>query len=276
MIESIKEIAHKIAEEYLLTGDDMNEALLDSYQSGEIENLEVLKRICETANQNVYLALYQNDDTDKTNITFVLADYDKLKGEIQKGEKDMDKYLTPPNDFRGLLTMVAGEAPKEIPESSDGGEKVAEIHKLGQYKNVFEAFFSDIQSLRTHEEMNADRAFEKMSLDAKTMIANGESLGDISKVACRFVRDEGYDFKKVALAYDMIHRELLEKNFKVNTSFTKTSSIRRINRNADMLQPVNEYISSVEKIAALNDMLKNLGHTVSKMRELFTEKIKQS
>jgi len=275
MIESIKELAHRVAEDYLITEQDMNETLLELYQSGEIENLAVLKRVCETANQNVYLALYQNEDTDKTNIKFTLADYSKLKDDIKKGENDMDKYLTPPKDFRSLLTMIAGSPQNDTIKASDDSEKTADLRKIGQCKNVFEAFFSDIQSLQRHEEINVENAFDKMAIDAKVMIANGESLGDISKVACRYVSDEGFDFMKVAVAYNVIHTDLIKKNFNVKTVFTKTSSLKKINRNADMLKPVQEYITSIEKVAALNDMLLNLGETVATIRKLFINEIKK-
>lgn len=273
MIDTIKNIAHQIAEDYLLTNKDMNNALLGIYRKGDIENLEVLKRICETANQNVYLALYQDEDTDKTNITFILVDYNKLQKEIRKGENAMEKYLTPPNDFRELLTMVTGNTPTEMPSLPDESIKTAELHKISRYKDVFEAFVSDIESLKTHELLNTEKAFEKMSNHAKIMVSNGESLGDISKIASRHVDSIGHDFKKVALAYDLIHKNLKESNFNVKTGFTKTSS-SKINRNSTMLKPVDEYIVAIEKVAALNEMLGNLGKTVSALKKVVTDEIK--
>lgn len=273
MIEAIKDTAQQIAEDYLLTEKDMNEALLKLYQEGGIENLEVLKRICEIANQNVYLTLYQNEDTDKTNIKFDLVDFNKLKGEIQKGENAMEKYLTPPDDFRQLLTMAIGTPPEEMPSLPEGSEKTAELQKISRYKDSFEAFVSDIQSLYHHEMLNVERAFTKMASDAKIMITNGESLGDVAKIASRHVRNQGFDFMKVAAAYTVIHKQLEASNFKVKTEFTKISGYK-FHENATMLKPVDEYIQSIEKAAALSDMLTNLESTMSAIKQFVTKEIK--
>jgi len=273
MIEAIKNTAYDIAEDYLLTNTDMNDALLELYRNGDIENLSVLKRICETANQNVYLSLYQNEDTDKTNIKFDLADYDSLKKEIKKGENDMERYQTPPTDFRQLLTLAVGTAPEDIPSLPEGGEKRAELQKVSRYKDTFEAFVSDVESLYHHEMMNTERSFQQMEKEAKIMVANGESLGDIAKIASRHVRDQGFDFMKVAAAYNVIQKNLEQNNFKIKTGFTKMSSLR-INANAPTLKPVDEFIQSIEKAAALNEMLTNLGNTLSAIKNFVIKEAK--
>lgn len=262
LVDNIKNIAHKASEDYLLTNIDMNDTILSSYHSGDISNLEILKRICELANQNVYLSLFQNDDTDKANISFVLADFNKLKTEILKSEKAMENYATPPSDFRSLLTLIVGNEAGNIEQAPNNGEKLAEFQKVGNYKNAFAAFISDIETLRYSEVQNVEKAFLKIAHDTKLMVSNGESIGDIAKIASRFVKDEGLDPIKIATAYDLIHRDLVKDGFAVNTGFTKVSSLR-INKNAEMLKPVNEFIISLEKIAATTEMLQNLNGTLA-------------
>jgi len=262
LVDNIKNIAHKASEDYLLTDVDMNDTILSSYYSGDISNLEILKRICELSNQNVYLSLFQSEDTDKTNVSFVLADFNKLKTEILKSEKAMENYATPPSDFRSLLTLIVGPNAGNIEQAPNDGEKLAEFQKVGNYKNAFAAFASGIETLRYSEVQNAEKAFLKIAHDTKLMVSSGESIGDIAKVASRFVKDEGFDPMKIATAYDVIHRDLVRDGFTVKTVFTKTSSLR-VNKNSDMLKPVNEFIMSLEKIAATTEMLHNLNNTLA-------------
>jgi len=274
MIDKIKNIAHKASEDYLISGADMNDTILDSYHAGEIDNLEILKRICELANQNVYLSLYQSDDTDKSNISFVLADYDKSKTAILESEKAMESYATPPNDFRSLLTLVIGKDVGDIQQAPNDGEKLAEFQKVGNYKNAFKAFISDIESLRYSEMQNAEKAFLKMAYDAKLMVSSGESLGDIAKIASRFVKESGLNPMRIATAYNMIHKDLTKDGFTVNTEFTKMASLR-INKNAEMLEPVNELMLSLEKIAATTEMITNLTNTLAAFNKILSEELSQ-
>lgn len=273
IIDTIKDIAHSVAENYLLTNEDMNKSILAIYYEGNIENIEMLKRICELANQNVYLSLYHNEDTDRSNIKFDIVDYDKLKTEIQKGEYAMNNYLTPPTDFKTLITLVTGNTKNEISTVPSQTAKLAEFDKINSYKNTFEAFISDIESLRYHEFQKAEEAFNKLAHDAKIMVANGESLGDVAKIASRFVQEIGLNPIKIAAAYEVIYNDLKESGFNVKTEFTKVSSFR-INKEAGTLKPANDFIMSIEKIAATNEMLNNLSKTLSIFKKVMNEEIK--
>jgi len=272
LIDTIKNIAHRAAEDYLLTHVDMNDTILDSYNAGEIQNLDTLKRICELANQNVYLSLFQDESLDKTNITFVLADFNKLKTEILKSEKDMESYATPPGDFRSLLSLIVGRDAGDIQQAPNAGEKLAEFQKVGNYKNAFEAFISDVESVRYSEMQNAEKAFLKIAHDTKLMVANGESIGDIAKISSRFVKEAGLNPMRIASAYNIIHKDLKDDGFTVSTEFTKVSS-QRININAKMLQPVNEFALSFEKIAATTEMISNLRKTLNAFNKVMGEEL---
>ena len=41
LIDKIKKISHEISEDYLLTGDSMNDTLLILFQDGDIDNITV-------------------------------------------------------------------------------------------------------------------------------------------------------------------------------------------------------------------------------------------
>jgi len=270
LIQRIKNSAHKVSEDYLLFNRSMNESLGDLIKEGSVDNEEVLKRICEHSNQNVYLSLHGDPDIDKSNITFEVADFSKVAHILKESEKAMNDYNTPPKDFRRDLdfavTKVFGES------EMSGGEKIAELNEVVQHRDVLKSFLSKIEMMKTAEVNNAEQAFNEMANDAKTMVANGSSLGDISKIASRFVKEnmEG-DFIKVAQCYNLIHDELLKSNFNVSTTFTKISS-QRVNTDSRLLLPVKGFAESMAKLAGLEEM----EDSVSKRLELFNKTIKEN
>lgn len=272
-VDTIKDIAQKVAEAYLLTNKVMDESILESHLAGEIENIEILKRICELANQNVYLALYNDTKIDKSNIAFDIANYSKLEPEIQKSENAMKSYIAPPNDFRSLLSIITNSPEEAIQQLPDTSVKLAELHKTSKLRDVIKAFISDVESLRYNETKCAEQAFDKIAHDTKLMVANGQSIGDIAKVAARYITDQGLDPMKIAPVYEVIRNDLVNSGFGVKTEFTKISSFK-INKNASMLKPVNEFVMSIEKISGINEMHTNLTNTLNAFEKVLKEEIK--
>jgi hypothetical protein len=232
----------------------MNDSLVDLYHEGEIENTEVLKRICEQANQNVYLALFHNPETDKSNIKFDLANFDKISEVVSESEEAMKDYYTPPKDFRTELEIAVAPKSTETSES----EKLSELNEAVEYRQVFRNFLNRIEIMKTAEYHLAEESLNNMADDAKIMIHNGESIGDISKIATKFVKEnlEG-DFVKVAKCYDYIYKTFIESGFHPKTGFTKLSS-QKINEKSEVLKPVKDFSHSIAKIAGLVEMEKNI------------------
>jgi len=252
VIDKIKESAHKIAEDYLLLGSDMTNAVIDLYDSDDIDNEEMLKRICEQANQNVYLALFHDPKTDKANIKFDLADFGKVKAQINQSEQEMKDYIAPPSDFRSS-TQLPSKNDDAAAVPIDGNIKLAAFNQCETYHSWYKRLYDRIELIKEASVAEAEDAFNKMAYDAKLMVANGESIGDIAKIASRFVSEDNLGMEKVAKAYDMIHRDLVKNGFHVKTDFTKTSSYK-INPNAEILKPVKAFALALEKIAAVNEM----------------------
>jgi len=265
LINTIKNLSHKVSEDYLIFGKDMNDSLVTLYQEGEIENAEILKRICEQANQNVYLALFHNPDTDKSNIKFDLADFKKVSEIANESEEAMKDYNTPPKDFRSNLEIAV------MPDATntDDTAKVAELRNSVEYRQVLRNFLSRVESMKTAECNCAENAFDSMAKDAEALVANGESIGDISKIATRFVRENiGGNFVKVAECYNEIYNELLKTRPKMKCGFTKISS-QKINDKSAILAPVRDFSHSIAKIAGLTEMEEN----IKKALELFDKGI---
>ena len=293
IVQSIKDIAHKVSEDYIFTKKDMNEALVEAYQNGEIENDEVLKRICEHVNQNVYLSLFNDSLINKSNITFDIADFNKILPIIRESEKAMSALSASPIDYRSTLSMAA--LPKRSTESGlkyeagenadEGGEdeqtaemqsnveKASSLNFAVEYRNSIQNFMNKVATLKSSEEQVAEAAFDKMAEDAKILVAKDDSIGDISKIAVRFIKESGFDnFIKVAEAYDMIHKNLVAGNYHVKTEFTKLSSMK-INPHANILKPVYDFAISTTNIAGFDEMYKNASLILNIFNKYINEKI---
>lgn len=253
IIDTIKELSHKIAEDYLLVQAPMTDAVIDLYDSGLIENEEIAKRVCEHANQNVYLAKFHDPNIDKSNIKFELADSKEVGDHIKKSENEMKDYLLPPNDFRNSEpSPVATAAATEVADDS-ANIKLAALNECQTYLQLYERLHNRMEIIKNAAAAEAEDAFNKMANDAKVMVAGGDSIGDIAKIAARCVEIDGLNMEKVARAYDIIHRELVNSGFHVKTEFTKISSMR-VNTESEMLKPVRAFAVAIEKVAAATEM----------------------
>lgn len=270
IIDIIKKSAHQIAEDYLLIGSNMTDALINLYESGAIDNEEILKRTCEQANQNVYLSLFHNPEIDKSNIQFNLADFGKVKEKIHQSEQEMKEYTSPPKDFRSSISREVSDKPAaEVPINEN--IKLAAINQCETYRSWFKRLYDRIELIKQASVAEAENSFNKMAYEAKLMIANGESIGDIAKIASRYVNEDGLSMEKVAKAYDIIHRDLVKNGFHVKTEFTKTSSYK-INPNAEILKPIRSFSLALEKISAADEMCAE----IKKRIDAFDSMIKSS
>lgn len=255
VISKIKDIAHKVSEDYIFLNKDMNESLSKVVQDGEIENLEILKRVCEHANQNVYLSLFNDPEVDNSDINFDVADFNKVSSEVKKSEEAMSDYDKSPENFRSGMMDIVFEKEQGKPNE---GEKLAEMDMVVQYRCAMNNLLNSIGMMKSAEEKVAENSIYEMSSDAKRLIANGESIGDIAKIASRHIKENiGTDPIKVASCYNQIHNELKRKSFKVKTGFTKISS-NTINKNSVILKPVERFSMATTKIAALTEMQDNI------------------
>jgi len=276
IIKQIKDLAHKVSEEYLLFGKDMNNELIQMYQNGEIQNDEVLKRVCEHANQNVYLGLFNDPSINKSNIVFKIADFNTIIPIIRESETAMNSLNTAPEDFRKDLASIilSSESEKTASVSTETSlEKQAALNTAIYYKNAVKDFMDKVALMKSAEEGLAEEAFNKMAHDAKIIVAKGDSFGDLSKIAARSIKEKGGDFMKIAQAYDLILKDLNNNNYSVDTEFTKISSMH-INHNSEVLRPVHILSDSIMKIAALEEMRLNLSHTFNTFDSAIKKELK--
>ena len=283
IIQSIKDVAHRVSEDYLLFGKNMNDSIIDSYMGGEIGNDEIVKRICEHANQNVYLGLFNDLNVNKSNIIFDIADFNKIIPVIRESETAMEALKAPPKDFRSNFANstlpdrqneTAGEIEDDqLNEAKSVEKNASELYAVIQCRDTLKNFLSKIDMMKCAEEKLAEESYNKMRHDAKMIVAKGDSLGDLAKIAARGIKEYGCDFTKVAEAYDMIGKELSDNRFIVNNEFTKLSSMK-INQDAEILKPVFSFNSSILKLAGLNDLSENVSKSLEAFNKLISEEIK--
>lgn len=249
--QTIRDLSQKISEDYLFLKKDMNESIRSMIKEGQVENKEILKRVCEQVNQNVYLSLFNDGETNRANIVFDIADPEKVASDLKNYEDSMKNYDIPPEDFRSIFEIsINPDSEKQASET----EKLAEFGKVLEYRQVYKNFLSNIERIKIAELMAAEEAVNDMSRDATVMVANGERIGDIAKIAVRFVKEKlGGDFIKVAACYELINNELNSKGFVSREGFTKISSYR-INEKSEILKPVKVFAESMAKLSGLLEM----------------------
>lgn len=254
IIHRIKKIAHEASEGFILFGNDMTEAIQQKYNDGVIDNKEMLKRICEQANQNVYLAKF-NSGEDRGNIIFPIANCDSIQENIDESEQSMELYETPPEDFRSALELVVDSARQEQVEKTAGLQKLSgeSVNEANEFRNRFAQFSNAIGMMKTAAEQEFESGFNVMHHNAKRIVANGDSLGDMAKIACRSVQEDGLNPNGVMKAYGIIEKDLGNSGFNVRNDFTKISSLK-INHRSLTLRPVKEMAMAIEKIAVLDEM----------------------
>jgi len=257
LVQKIKTMASGVAVSFLTANEDMNHSIIDLWNAGEIENEEILKRVCELANSNVYLALFNDPAVNKGNIQFKLADYQSIHEQIQQSEDSMNEFKTPPEDFKSLLEQsIETDIPQEKTASDNEYDHIDAVHQLNDLLGRVRSFASTVGMLKTSELKTVENTFNKIAHETKLMVAKGDSLGDIAKIAARSVGEIGGDMMKVAKIYDVIQKDLVENGFNVRTEFTKLSSLK-VNPRSKVLQPVHELVMSIEKAAAFAEMEEN-------------------
>jgi hypothetical protein len=258
MMEKIRDISSAVIDAYVKDKIPLNDSILHLFDS--IDNNEILKRICELVNQNVYLSLFHTSGIDRSNIVFDVADYEKLKSEINKRKMAMNDYSVGPKDYRNSLEIVA--VPVEIKRPIDKTAGIDQKYLLINELNRFEKLAGFLEIVKSAEIGSVDQNFDKILKDSLAIVHKGESLGDMAKLASRNIQEMGLNPAKIMRVYDEVSKAIGDEGYYVRNDFTKISS-QKINKNSDILKPSKEIALSIEKIAALNEMIENVKKVIA-------------
>jgi len=260
MTDDIKRLAGQISESYLNSGADMNESALKLAQEHKL-NEEFVRRLCEFANQNTYLSMFHSDKAKRGNITFKLAIAEDVIKKIKELSMANNDYLRAPTDFR--LSDEYGQD-LEVDETEVVGkpevsfdDQLKNLQKSLRLNDRLSILLSAIKTMKTQEEGNAENNVLKLSSYCKGLVFNGESFGDMSKLAMRYTQQREFNMEKTAKLLSTIGEYLTNKGFNLTMGLTKTSSLK-INESSDVYKPIEEYHMSLIKISGLNEMIDNL------------------
>jgi hypothetical protein len=274
MIEVIKKSSELVAREYLSNGTSMNDQVIQISEEMGL-NEEIIRRICEQANQAVYLALFNNPETNRKDIKFCMAEPEEIIKILTERESSMQDYDIAPTDYKSGLDVASDKAPsvnmEEIINASIPQIKVAALAIGRRDIGVYQGFLSNLEGLRSEEMRNIEKLAERVRRDTTIMVSNNESIADIAKLACRYVKSKGLSFDKIASVYNEIHDELIASGYKVNDEFTKISSAP-LRMDSPVFFPSFEIALGFEKIAALTEMIARASETLSAYKEI-TEKV---
>ena len=256
MIDSIKALANKISEAYLNKGENLNDSAFKVSTEHKL-NEELVKRLCEFANQNTYLAIFHSDRAKRGNITFDVANAENVLKRIKEIHMADNDYLKSPEDFR-LSDEYGQDEEHEEPSWSAMSdvpikERFTDLNKQLRISDRLAVLLSAIKTMKNQEERGAEDSALKLSSYCKGLVHNGESFGDMAKLALRYTKEKEYNIEKTAKLLSIIGDHLTERGYNVNGELTKTSSLK-INHNSETFKPIEDYHQSLLKLAGLREM----------------------
>ena len=257
--DKVKEISHAVSEGYLIHGKDINDEIYKLYRDGDISNNEILKRVCELVNQNVYLSLFNDSSTDKSSIKFNYADYESIAEDVEMVNKDVSNYDFSPEDFRnGLLGVKTASLEKvaSINETSYESKEMI-LRKVASLESGLYNMMNSLETIKSSFTKVAEDSYIKMKKEAKLLSYNNESIGDLSKLASDRAALNGYDMNKIANAYNIISEELISEGYSVNSELTKVASmdVDLLDSTFDTSEKLSE---SIDAIAAIDEMVEKI------------------
>jgi len=262
--QDLKKHAYKVAQSFLSDKKPLNSSIASIANSNSL-NSEMIDRVCEFANQNVYLSIF-NKTQDKSNIQFPKADPNMVKEIISN--LDTSDYNVPPLDFKKEpgVSRVRIVAIKAAPDtrrfafgmSPDVQSKQAKLDKL-------KTFISFLQDIVEKESQNAELASEDILKEAKGIIADGDSYADLAKLGCRYAKKR-HGVEKVASLLTDICKNLMWQGFDVNKEITKVSSAP-LNEDFSFFKHIDSYCDAIDKVAGAQEMINNLEKTAGSWKK---------
>lgn len=236
--------ANKVTEEYLKKGVDPNTTIVSLISTGDIENEEILARICEKANQNIYLSIFKNTK-DRSKIIFPTANKEDF-AEFFKGEESV--YNNTPKDYKeGFDTKLASKAPSEF-------DKINQVNEIVSFRNKLAHFAKKIEGMCNDELVAQERYAKDFEKVANDIVMTGQSILDYSKLAGVVIESKTdlspkpFHEKVASIVEDYQNRGITLKD-----NFTKLANSVPDPDSSLYKSPV-KYVESMAKTAALADI----------------------
>lgn len=259
IVQDLKKYAYGASQSFLQSKEDLNQSIAKVATSNNL-NSEMIDRICEFANQNVYLNIF-NKTQDKSNIQFPKADPNMVKEIVTNS--DTTDFNLPPSDFKAApeISKVRIVAVKAEPETRRYAFGMSpEIQNKQAMLNKLKGLISFLETLIEKEGQKAEQASADVIKTAKAMVADGDSFADIVKLAYRHVSNCEDGIEKVAALFTGVGESLENQGFYLNRELTKISSAP-INKEFPLFGTIDSYCDSIDKIAGAQELILNLEKT---------------
>jgi hypothetical protein len=261
--DDIAKYAYDAADKFIRHKIAMNDTIHEQATKNSL-NSEVVKRVCEEANKNVYLAMFKSDGVDKTKIEFPRAEDSTILSKIQADNSDVADYILPPGK---PVTPVLSPASDEMParELSSAGTRDALYETMNKIKNML----SSVQTMMSQEKKASEQNYQKLYGSLKKL-AHHESYGDICKLAMRFSAYAELDSKASSeiLKYAGDH---LGKEVALRFDITKTAD-GTLDPAFPLFQEFEACVHSIEKVAGWTELEANLSRGASTVESIVTGK----
>jgi len=269
--QDIKQMAYDAATTFLNEGVELNDTIGSMYSEDLIENPEILKRVCEAANNTVYMTMFKNKNVDRSQIKFPLADAQHLLNLIDQENGPMIEntpidYLVEPRLTVVTKTASLDEGLEKIAnvntENESSSKRKLAIQKMAQIESTAKNLVYSLEIVKTAAERNAESLLNDYVSHGIDTISSGESFADMTKIAMRSVVDNfgetGITIVKKASQHAL--GKLKSRGFKTNNELTKISS-EVINGDNELCCTSNDLVLELEKAAACTELINSIKKT---------------
>lgn len=258
--DDIAKYAYAAADKFIRHKVAMNDTIYDQASKNSL-NSEVIKRVCEEANKNVYLALFKSEGTDKTKIEFPRAEDNVVMSKIQSADSDVADYILPP----GVKTPVDSPASDNVIEHNKG--IVGSRDALASTLNKVQLMLNSVKTMLQQEKVASEKSYQILYGSMKKL-AHNETFGDICKLAMRYSNYADLDTKASTeiLKYAESH---LSKELKLDYTTTKIAD-GTIDPNFQLFKEFENCVHGIEKVAGLTEFVNNFSRGASTVESVVT------
>ena len=270
MMSEIKQLAGKVSEDYLLRKVAMTPAISKIAAEKKL-NPEYVKRLCELANQNTYLTIFNGSKEGRGNISFDVADSEKAIQGAKETDMSMHEYEKAPDDFRLSDEYDAEQAAEEAAVQEEAPKSLEHhlrhLHEKIRFNDRLKHLLDTIKTMKAQEERGAEDSVMKVSSYCKSLILSDESVMDMAKLSMRYSKDRGYDLNKTAALFETVMGYMDGKGLTYNKELTKVSSMK-IDPSHEVFKMIEDYNQHIVKLSGLYEMEANLEAVHNGIRKL--------
>ena len=257
-LEDLKKCAGSVSTAYLLRGQNMTEAISKLAKSENL-NDEEIRRICEIANQNTYLHLFQ-DKEKRGDINFDTAKSEDIIKLVEEHKVDETDYTRAPEDFRKHANLIPSHTeddetvftPKTTKEKTPS-QMADEAVMMAKLQGKLGLLHNSVKTMKYDEAAAVEDAVDKIASFCVTACSRGDGFADIAKLAMRYSSEHGGDIAANAEMLTKVADFLDRKGVRVEKELTKVSSMN-INPEFELYRYVDQFNDAMLKSAGLNDL----------------------